>query len=51
MITVITATTFVVQIVGPVMLKFAIAQADEIERASPFEEMHTPSPPSALEQR
>jgi Kef-type K+ transport system membrane component KefB len=42
-INVITATTFVVQIVGPIMLKFALAQADEIERASPFEESHTPS--------
>jgi Kef-type K+ transport system membrane component KefB len=50
-ISVITATTFVVQIVGPVMLKFAIAQADEIERASPFEERRTPSPPGALKQR
>jgi Kef-type K+ transport system membrane component KefB len=50
-INVITATTFVVQIVGPVMLKFAIARAGEIERASPFEEKHTPAPPRALERR
>jgi Kef-type K+ transport system membrane component KefB len=33
-ITVITATTFVVQIIGPICVKFAIARAGEIGRAS-----------------
>jgi len=31
---VITATTFVVQIVGPICVKFAISRAGKIERAS-----------------
>jgi hypothetical protein len=43
-ISVITATTFVVQIVGPVLLKFAIGQAGEIGMATSVEERHTPSP-------
>jgi Kef-type K+ transport system membrane component KefB len=41
-ISVITATTFVVQIVGPVMLKFAVSQAGELGKAVPVEERHTP---------
>jgi Kef-type K+ transport system membrane component KefB len=48
-ISVITATTFVVQIVGPVMLKYAISQAGELARAIPLEERHqrkTPAPPA-----
>jgi Kef-type K+ transport system membrane component KefB len=43
-ITVITATTFVVQIAGPIMLKYAIGQAGELGRAVPLEERHQPSP-------
>jgi Kef-type K+ transport system membrane component KefB len=43
-INVITATTFVVQIAGPIMLKYAITQADEIGRAVPVEERHSPRP-------
>jgi Kef-type K+ transport system membrane component KefB len=43
-INVITATTFVVQIAGPIMLKYAITQADEIDRAVPVEERHSPRP-------
>jgi Kef-type K+ transport system membrane component KefB len=41
-ISVITATTFVVQIVGPIMLKFAITQAGELGKAVSVEERHTP---------
>jgi Kef-type K+ transport system membrane component KefB len=37
-INVITATTFVVQILGPIMLKFAIGRAGEIGKAIPLEE-------------
>ena len=43
-INVITATTFVVQIAGPIMLKYAITQADELGRAVPVEERHSPTP-------
>ena len=43
-INVITATTFVVQIVGPIMLKYAITQAGELGKAMPVEERHTPTP-------
>jgi Kef-type K+ transport system membrane component KefB len=43
-INVITATTFVVQIVGPIMLKYAITQAGELGEAMPVEERHTPTP-------
>jgi hypothetical protein len=39
-INVITATTFVVQIVGPIMLKFAIGRAGEIGMAVSVEERH-----------
>ena len=44
MINVITATTFVVQIVGPVMLKYAISQAGELGKAAALEERHIPKP-------
>jgi Kef-type K+ transport system membrane component KefB len=37
-INVITATTFVVQVIGPVSLKFAIARAGEMGKAVPLEE-------------
>ena len=37
-INIITATTFVVQIVGPVMVKFAITQAGEVGRGTTAEE-------------
>jgi NADH:ubiquinone oxidoreductase subunit F (NADH-binding) len=43
-INVITATTFVVQIVGPIALKFAINQAGELGKAVPVEERHVPEP-------
>lgn len=48
-INVITATTFVVQIVGPIMLKFAITRADEIGKAAAVEEPHVTSPRRAHE--
>jgi len=48
-INVITATTFVVQIVGPIMLKYAITQADELGRAVPVEERHSPTPATDLD--
>jgi Kef-type K+ transport system membrane component KefB len=41
-INVITATTFVVQIVGPLALKYAINQAGELGKAAPVEERHVP---------
>jgi Kef-type K+ transport system membrane component KefB len=41
-INVITATTFVVQIVGPIMLKYAISQAGELGKAARLEERHVP---------
>ncbi len=43
-INVITATTFVVQIIGPIMLKFAIGRAGEIGKAIAIEERHTVTP-------
>ncbi len=43
-INVITATTFVVQIIGPISLKFAIGRAGEIGKAAPIEEQHIPIP-------
>jgi Kef-type K+ transport system membrane component KefB len=43
-INVITATTFVVQIVGPIALKYAINQAGELGKAAPVEERHVPEP-------
>jgi Kef-type K+ transport system membrane component KefB len=43
-INVITATTFVVQIVGPIALKYAVKQAGELGKAAPVEERHVPEP-------
>jgi Kef-type K+ transport system membrane component KefB len=45
-INVITATTFVVQIAGPISLKFALGRAGELERGATIEERHIrPLPP------
>ncbi len=43
-INVITATTFIVQVVGPISLKFALGRAGELERGAPIEERHVSSP-------
>jgi Kef-type K+ transport system membrane component KefB len=43
-INVITATTFIVQVVGPISLKFALGRAGELERGATIEERHTSSP-------
>ena len=48
-INVITATTFVVQIIGPITLKFAITQAGELGRAVSVEERHIPTRATSLE--
>jgi Kef-type K+ transport system membrane component KefB len=43
-INVITATTFIVQVIGPISLKFALGRAGELERGAAIEERHVPSP-------